>query len=184
MPPLSGICLAIAGAQKGAVLVVSLIMLLLMTLLGVTALQTITLEEKMAGNMRDRSLAFQAAESALRAGEIFLSQATLPVFNCANGLYKANASGTNCATATPDLWASVDWTSSNVTTYSGTLSGVANNPAYIVEEFSAASASASGGSLEAGTVYTSGVPNTYRITARGTGGTASSVVILQSTFKR
>ena len=55
--------------QNGAVLIVSLIMLLLLTLIGVTAMQTNGLEEKMAGNMLDRNIALQAAESALRDAE-------------------------------------------------------------------------------------------------------------------
>jgi len=45
---------------------ISLIMLLLLTLIGVTGSQVTGLEEKMAGNMKDRNIAFQAAESALR----------------------------------------------------------------------------------------------------------------------
>lgn len=56
-------------SQTGAVLLVSLIMLLLLTLIGVTGMQTAGLEEKMAGNMRDRNIAFQAAEAALRDAE-------------------------------------------------------------------------------------------------------------------
>jgi type IV pilus assembly protein PilX len=56
-------------AQSGAVLVVSLIMLLLLTLIGVAAIQVASLEEKMAYNSRDKNLAFQAAEAALRGAE-------------------------------------------------------------------------------------------------------------------
>ncbi|MEQ1557357.1 MAG: PilX N-terminal domain-containing pilus assembly protein [Methyloglobulus sp.] len=55
--------------QRGVVLLVSLIMLLLLTIIGLTGVQTSGLEEKMAGNMRDRNLAFQAAEAALRDAE-------------------------------------------------------------------------------------------------------------------
>ena len=55
--------------QSGAVLAISLIILLLLTIIGLTATQVTGLEEKMAGNLRDRNLAFQAAETALRAGE-------------------------------------------------------------------------------------------------------------------
>ena len=55
--------------QSGAVLPISLIMLLLLTLIGVTGSQMTGLEEKMAGNMRDRNIAFQAAEAALRDAE-------------------------------------------------------------------------------------------------------------------
>lgn len=56
--------------QAGAVLVISLFILVVITLIGVSAIQTTTLEEKMTGNMRDHDLAFQAAESALRDAEI------------------------------------------------------------------------------------------------------------------
>jgi type IV pilus assembly protein PilX len=55
--------------QRGAVLIVSLIFLLLLTLIGTTAMRTTTLQERMAGNSRDVNLSLQAAESALRAGE-------------------------------------------------------------------------------------------------------------------
>lgn len=55
--------------QTGAALIVGLVMLLVMTMIGVSAMQTNLLEEKMAGNYRDRDLAFQAAEAALRDAE-------------------------------------------------------------------------------------------------------------------
>ena len=55
--------------QSGAVLIISLIMLLLLMLIGTTSMQSTSLEEKMAGNSRDQNLAFQSAEAALRAGE-------------------------------------------------------------------------------------------------------------------
>jgi type IV pilus assembly protein PilX len=62
-----------ADRQRGAILIVSMLMLLVMTLIGVTAISTTTLEEKMAGNARQRQLAFQAADSALREAEAWLS---------------------------------------------------------------------------------------------------------------
>ncbi|HEY8024591.1 MAG TPA: PilX N-terminal domain-containing pilus assembly protein [Burkholderiaceae bacterium] len=55
--------------QSGAALVVGLIFLVILTLLGLTAMQTGILEERMAGNSRDHNIAFQAAEAALRDGE-------------------------------------------------------------------------------------------------------------------
>lgn len=55
--------------QRGAVLVVGLIILVVLTLLGVQAMRTNVAQERMAGNMRDRYTAFQAAESVLRVGE-------------------------------------------------------------------------------------------------------------------
>jgi type IV pilus assembly protein PilX len=55
--------------ERGAVLLVSLVMLLLLTLIGLAGMRMVQLEERMAGNLRDRQRAFQAAEAALRAGE-------------------------------------------------------------------------------------------------------------------
>ena len=56
-------------SQAGAVLIVSLVLLLVLTILGVSGVQNTTMEERMAGNYRDRFSAFQAAEAALRVGE-------------------------------------------------------------------------------------------------------------------
>lgn len=65
--PVAG--LASARGQRGSALIVSLVMLLLMTLVGVASMQGTILQEKMSGNLRDRELAFDASETALRAGE-------------------------------------------------------------------------------------------------------------------
>ncbi len=55
--------------QSGAILVVSLLLLLVMTLLGLAAMQTTGMEERMAGNTRNINLAFQGAEAGLRDAE-------------------------------------------------------------------------------------------------------------------
>ncbi len=55
--------------QQGAVLIVSLVMLIIMTLLGISAMNNTVMQERMAGNQRNSTLAFQAAEAALRAAE-------------------------------------------------------------------------------------------------------------------
>ena len=57
------------NSQRGAILVIALFMLLLLTIIGLSSLRGTTLQESMAGNMRDSSLALQAAEAALRKGE-------------------------------------------------------------------------------------------------------------------
>lgn len=51
--------------QRGIVLVVGLVFLLVLTILGVTTLRTTTLEERMAGNLMSKTLAFQDAEAAI-----------------------------------------------------------------------------------------------------------------------
>ncbi|MCP5278015.1 MAG: hypothetical protein H6935_06605 [Thiobacillus sp.] len=57
------------GRQRGAALVVGLVIMVVLTVLGITAARMAGLEERMAGNMRDRALALQAAEMALRDAE-------------------------------------------------------------------------------------------------------------------
>lgn len=52
--------------QRGAALLTGLIFLVVLTLIGVAAARMASLEERMSGNMRDRSQAFQAAETGLR----------------------------------------------------------------------------------------------------------------------
>ena len=55
-------------AQRGAVLVLSLVMLLALTFIGVASMSNSTLQERIVGGARDNNLAFQAAESALLFG--------------------------------------------------------------------------------------------------------------------
>lgn len=55
-------------SEKGAVLVISLLLLTIMSILAITMSQTSTLEERMAGNARDVNMAFQASDAGLNGG--------------------------------------------------------------------------------------------------------------------
>ncbi|MEM9386121.1 MAG: PilX N-terminal domain-containing pilus assembly protein [Pseudomonadota bacterium] len=57
----------LAAPQRGAALVVGLVLLLVMTLLGVTGISSNTLDLVMAGNTQHSQDAFEAAESAIQA---------------------------------------------------------------------------------------------------------------------
>lgn len=167
--------------QRGAVLVISLIILLLMTIIGVVAMQGATLEERMAGNVRDNQIAFNAAEAALRAGELSLSGefAVLPVFSSTGG-----AAGSCHYTQDNIRWANwsaipqlcvyaikaefIDPETARELLYA--------SPDYYLEEIEATSSD-----IEAGTELNVGM---YRITARGFGSSDTATVILQSTFRR
>lgn len=58
--------------NRGFVLISSLIFLVVVTLLAVSAMNSSTLQEKMASNMREKSRAQQIADAALRQGEMLL----------------------------------------------------------------------------------------------------------------
>jgi type IV pilus assembly protein PilX len=55
--------------QRGSALVVGLIFLVLITLVGITAMSSTVLQERMTGGQRNQSLARNGAESAQRGGE-------------------------------------------------------------------------------------------------------------------
>jgi len=165
--------------QRGVALIITLLLLLVITILGVTAIQSSMLEEKMTSNLRDRSLAFHAAESALRAGES--SIASLPSTPaCANGFYPASDVDCDGAVETTPLWQAVDWraNSTQVVHYDNAsiFQHVSTNPEYIIERITI-----SGGTLESGGATPT--QTYYRITARGTGSSANAVVFLQTIFK-
>lgn len=166
---------SIISRQRGAVLVTGLIFLIILTLMGTTAMQGTLLEERMAGNLRDETLAFQAAEAALRSGERFLEQVTLPEFNGSDGLYH------HADSPVPDPVNWQDWETSGKT-IDITMDGVAIQPRYVVEQLpnvplmgDSGSAQQSGSSLNA---------SMFRIIARGVGGNDATMVVLQSTYRR
>lgn len=59
--------------QRGVVLVVALILMVVLTILGLSASGTSSIETLMAASFRDRDRAFAAAEAALRDAEIRIS---------------------------------------------------------------------------------------------------------------
>lgn len=61
--------ISLPKSERGAVLIVALIMLLLLTIIGLSSMRGTALQENMASNMRDSNLSLQASEAALRKGE-------------------------------------------------------------------------------------------------------------------
>ncbi len=161
--------------QRGAVLIMSLLFVLILAFIGVASTQTTSLELKMAANSRDRDLAFQAAEAALTDAENFLKNTEpLPSFDGAEpGLIQP------AEVDSAPRWLSLDWASES-RVYSGALDGIAEPPRYIIEELPPMPMP--GGSLQSNMPLTE--KGWYRITARGSGSSATSMVLLQSIYKR
>ena len=70
--------------QQGAVLVMALVMLTVLTLIGVSSMSSSTLELKVAGNTQQHDIAFQAAQSIIdiAASEDPLNTNDYQVFIC------------------------------------------------------------------------------------------------------
>lgn len=150
--------------QKGATLVVALIILLLMTIIGTVAMQGTTLEERMAGNTRDMNLAFQASEAALRAGEGWLN-------STANLATAETATPLRCPLNCPDP---ENWNGATPAP-TGSVAGIgsiAADPVYHV------------GPPVLIRVNPGALPpkfrKRYEVTAYGVGGSAATIAIVQS----
>ena len=76
--------------QQGSVLIIGLIFMLVLTLLSISMTRTLTMQESIAGNTREKQRSFEAAQSALEYGEWWLSSGGGTPIECV---------GTNLATA-------------------------------------------------------------------------------------
>ena len=76
------------GAQRGFSLIVALMMLIVIIILGVSASQMAINEERGARNDRDRQLAFQAAEAAIKDAETEIYGIASPVCTLAGQVNK------------------------------------------------------------------------------------------------
>lgn len=175
-------------AQRGLVLVICLVFLVVLTLIGLAAMSGTGLQHKMAYSLSQTNTAFQAAETAVAAGETWLeARVAQPVPDC----------GGNCSSSAAILAAAlvevdpderwdvlhdVAWwdqqgrffgaryvEGSTPQTIPGqSVSGVFEQPRYVLEEL---------GKDESGSLVLGG-PKVltiwyYRVTGRGTGVSAS-----------
>lgn len=186
------VSLAALRKQNGITLIVGLILLLVMTMLGLTAIQVTTQQERMAGNLRDRNIAFQAAESALREGESALIRCVIDFSG--NGAYdveanivdvEANIVAASTAEWTEDrswtedssfLFDDFDDACTEPKTHSAFFQAVAA-PRFFLER----QPPVGGASLETGVPKTMEV---FKVTSGGVGGSQAAVVVLQSSFKK
>lgn len=171
--------------QHGVALITGLIFLVVLTLISVTAARMSSLEERMSGNMRDRSLAMQAAEMALRDAERDIRGGTrVPAISgltnfvsactaglCYNGS-TGNVNGTNWNT-TP-VWSVVNMTAAPSVAYgtntgAAAIAGLSAQPRYIIEGIEKSGSGTA--------VYF------YRITVRAQGANANTVVWLQEVYR-
>jgi type IV pilus assembly protein PilX len=179
--------------QRGAVLFVSLIFLLILTLIGITAARMQTVEERMAQNDDNHQLAVQAAEAALRYGETLLWGGiySTPDFAAnANGLYQlqtevqAAAGSSNPAQAS--IVDSINWSSPGTQTKAYAGPGLSDAPtppqsAQIVIE-SLPPVARAGDPICTPGYGQEQVCSVYRITAHAVGGDSTSAATLQSIF--
>ena len=170
--------------QHGVVLVLSLIILSVLTLVAVTGMRTSVTEEKMSGNIRDRELAMQAAESAMREAttvvDAFTAKADLTGLNGLLDIsdpeeqYLDYGTWTNAAnyTEAPDLG-------------SGTLADIPKRIIkYIGDEDFCTPAAAKGlNEIGGGTNFACPM-DIFRVSSQGTGIAPGTTTVVQSYWAR
>ena len=176
-PPVS---LPFGSKQYGSVLLISLVILLILTLVGVSAMRNTVLEEKMAGNMRDKGLSFQAAEATLRAAEKYIENNVVSTLafdtDGSDGMYdKSNL----------QLWQSLSWDANDSIENSSFNStyNVSEPPRFIVQHIASIASDANNLNLgNYGQNTGAGTTEVFLITVRATGGSGGAPVILQTTY--
>lgn len=175
--------------QRGAVLIVSLLLLVVVTVLALGAGQTTRMQERIAGSQRNYDLAFQSAEAALRAGERWVkdpSRKRPPVTSNQLGaeVYERNLIRNQVA-YTEQAYQDDRWWAARARPYatdgnqiSGAGMAVRDPMFYIefIEEVPDILSKPPTGAAPT-RLY-------YRIVSRGLGGTADATVVLHSTFVR
>ncbi len=162
--------------QRGAALIASLMLLVVMMLIGATAVGISGMENTMAGNMKDKTIALQAAEEALRDGEQSLFDMT-----------KRPKTVSSCGTPPCEVWSlktlgdvlakDTAWWQANGMIYPQVIAHVDTQPYRVIEYRSNKRDSLVRGRSTAGTVRWF-----YTVTARGTGSSDSGESLLQSLY--
>lgn len=180
--------------QGGASLIIGLLVLVILTFLGLAAMQTSVIQERMVGNLQDHTLAREAAEAALRNAEeeIFrgdrISGATGFATDCNPS--SASLKGLCLPASSGDpIWEAIDWSDAAspapYIVYGGVVTAtawpnVATQPRYIVEVMlnlrEVDLGVASYGNTNANKYQ-------YRITAMGYGASATTRVMIQSVYR-
>jgi type IV pilus assembly protein PilX len=178
-------------AQRGVVLISSLLLLIVVTIIALSLFRSFGVQEKIAGNMREKQRALQAAETAQVFAEIWLSNnATGPSVACAGGRLSGTiGQGQICANALPTVVAdvtSVPWmigTQKVGVMYLPTNMSIKNtadvadllNPSYFDTPTFYIS--------DMGTSADPNIPGEiYQIDAYGYGGNNNTVAVVESTY--
>lgn len=163
--------------QSGAVLLVSLVMLLLLTIIGLSAVDITTLDTRISANSGDRNIAFYAAETALNVATDSIAPG--------KGLPEDSGQGYLSSALADNWWGSASaawWSgqSQSITAYGG-RSAKQN---YVIEppvQMNTNGAGQAVADLTLGSVRP--VTRFYRVTARGEGPGGANVHI-QTVYAR
>lgn len=162
--------------QRGAVLAVAMIVLMVLTLIGLVSIQATSLDAKLSGNLRDLNLAMQSTESSLREAENLIETlVNTNGFGVGSGLY---AQGT-----APDPFTAGTWTGATSIVSTGNYGSVVQ-PRFFIEFVGNVGGDLTGPNVTNYGGGSSSSVSVFRVVARGTGATGTAQVILESFYGR
>ncbi|MGN7612951.1 pilus assembly PilX family protein [Magnetococcales bacterium HHB-1] len=182
--------------ERGSALLISLILLIIVSLLGLQNMNVSIIDEKMSKNSQEINVAFQDAEAALRAGENWLESYVGPptpptaVSSCSEEASPCNlwskgsldTDGNGTLDYRENL-ANNNWWESNARSFDNH-----SRARYLIEERTSITTNQSVGNslVVGGGNYTPQADTMYyyTITARGSGETSSTTVVIQSVYAK
>lgn len=171
--------------QRGATLIIALLILVMIMMYGIPAAIDSMQNERMAGNSRNRDLAFQAAEFTLTEAENWISSMTFTdIGNLAPANFSCNSASDDddptpgdgifpngeCHANDITYWRNFDWSQGVAPSKSMDVDLVIAQPRYIIERMPDAT-------------INSARKRYYRITAQAVGQDANAVVVLQTMYE-
>lgn len=186
--------LFLMNKQQGAALVTALVFMSILTMLGISAMRSNTLDVKIHNAMMDRANAFQCAEAALRAGELYIAGANQRLeIPWAGGVPsegsqawgKNSVALNNLVNEADSWWKANGWSivglSDSVLTQSDAKVGCANEAVFFVQSLGGTGNGSGDLSFR---VQAESQMDVYRVTSRSEGTTGNTAIILQSTYTR
>jgi type IV pilus assembly protein PilX len=167
--------------QSGMTLIIGLMLLIMLSMIGVIGYRNTTLTERMAGNVQDKNISFQSAESAAKEALTFINAGSFtgsvageysPSLSLGgNSSYWTQGDGsaiasTACTTATSFGWLNCS------KAVGSKYSNNARTATYVIELLSSVPASATETLTQ------------FRVTARSLGGSGNAESIVQVHFSR
>lgn len=163
--------------QQGTALIIALVMLIAMTVLGLTGARSTLMQEQMTGNKRQKQIAFEGAEAAVRMGEADL-------WSLLGGAPPNAQQTSNCGPCSVYVADSLDprdaatWDAANNNVRNGPdMPGMAGRPAFYIEHQRTVNLTPMQGRLGGGQEL-----RYYTVTGRSTAQQARVESIVQSTF--
>lgn len=172
--------------QRGAVLAIGLIILLVLTLVGTSGINSVRMEERMTANTQDAGMAFMGAEAGLvqcetdikSSDSLSIESVSVPV----NGYATIYSDGTVSRWwEDPDFWSDKNQRLENYESFAtGTVVKLAEEPACVIEYIGDANPSME--FSEAVTNDSVASRKVYRITGFSYGATKKSYSVVESVY--